>query len=253
MKKFYKQHHKEDNLCRMIPYGCLPTARNLGVIEVVRRAKTVMTIQKQKGGMKATMQVDSSALLKWLKEMNQNTVQLDRAIENFAHSCAGYCVATFILGIGDRHPDNIMVTDSGQMFHIDFGHFLGHFKKKFGITRERVPFVLTADFINVIAKGAENPGKTAEYVKFRQLCCSAYKIMRRNSSLIISLFTMMLSTGIPELQSLDDVAYLRNTLAVDKSEEDALNFFAEKMTEAYYDAWTTKVDWFFHGVKHLNN
>lgn len=52
-----------------------------------------------------------------------------------------------------------------QVFHIDFGHFLDHRKKKFGINRERVPFVLTEDFIRVIAKGSDNPTKSKEFHK----------------------------------------------------------------------------------------
>jgi len=52
-----------------------------------------------------------------------------------------------------------------QVFHIDFGHFLDHRKKKFGINRERVPFVLTEDFIRVIAKGQDSPEKSEEFAR----------------------------------------------------------------------------------------
>lgn len=48
-----------------------------------------------------------------------------------------------------------------QLFHIDFGHILGNFKSKFGIKRERVPFILTYDFIHVIQQG-----KTGNTEKF---------------------------------------------------------------------------------------
>jgi hypothetical protein len=50
-----------------------------------------------------------------------------------------------------------------KLFHIDFGHFLDHKKKKFGYKRERVPFVLTQDFLIVISKGAQECTKTREF------------------------------------------------------------------------------------------
>lgn len=142
---------------------------------------------------------------------NPTEAALDRAIEEFILSCAGYSVATYVLGIADRHSDNIMIKKNGQLFHIDFGHILGHFKEKFGIRRERVPFVLTHDFEYVITKGQKIPSK---FETFQSICEQAFLILRRHGSFIISLFAMMISTGLPELSCEKDLNYLRETLVI---------------------------------------
>lgn len=137
---------------RLIVYNCFSTGSKTGFIEVIKDSLTLFKIQME-GGMKGRYQFDAMQLYRWIALNNNSSESFERAIDLFTKSCAGYCVATFILGVGDRHPDNIMVNKEGRLFHIDFGHFLGHFKKKYGIKRERVPFVLTEDFIRVIAKG----------------------------------------------------------------------------------------------------
>lgn len=232
---------------RMTPYGVVSTGKDLGVIETVRDSSTIMKIQ-QKNGIRSAVQINPHGLYNWI--LNHNKDREEQAIDNFTRSCAGYCVATFILGIKDRHSGNIMVRENGQVFHIDFGHFLNHMKKKFGISRERVPFVLTMDFIKVIARGSDQPLKHKEFKKFQQLCCEAYLIIRKNAYLFINLMSMMLSCGIQELQSLDDISYLRNTLAVEeKDDQKALKYFVTQFHSAYSDAWTVKTDWLFHYIR----
>ena len=174
-------------LCRMIPYGCLSTGNQVGLIEVILNSSTIAKIQK-KSRRGARGAFDRKVLLQWLREQNPSPTQLSKAIENFTLSCAGYTVATYVLGIGDRHSDNIMICRNGQvglgiimgtlftvyklytvytvhalytvqLAHIDFGHFLGNFKSKFGVKRERVPFVLTDDFMYVITNGGDHNSK----------------------------------------------------------------------------------------------
>uniref|UniRef100_A0A8C1EJE4 Phosphatidylinositol-4,5-bisphosphate 3-kinase catalytic subunit beta n=1 Tax=Cyprinus carpio carpio TaxID=630221 RepID=A0A8C1EJE4_CYPCA len=181
-------------------------------------------------------------------DLRQDIDALDKAIEEFTLSCAGYCVATYVLGIGDRHSDNIMVRSTGQLFHIDFGHILGNFKSKFGIKRERVPFILTHDFIHVIQQG--KTGNTEKFGNFRQYCEEAYLILRKNGNLFITLFALMLTAGLPELTSVKDIQYLKDSLALGKTDEEALKQFRQKFDEALRESWTTKVNWMAHIVAH---
>jgi len=96
----------------MNPYGCLSTGAQVGMIEVVLSASTIAKIQKKKGARGA---FDKKLLYQWLRDQNPDPLAMEKAIDNFTYSCAGCCVATYVLGIGDRHSDNIMLRTNGQV------------------------------------------------------------------------------------------------------------------------------------------
>lgn len=139
-------------------------------------------------------------------------------------SLAGYCVATYVLGIGDRHNDNIMIRRDGAFFHIDFGHFLGNFKKKFGYNREKAPFIFTPALARVL-DGTDS----STYRRFEAVCCRAYNVLRKHSNLIITLFFLMVNCGIPELRRPKDMKWLQDKLMPDQSDEFASEHFKEQL------------------------
>jgi len=216
-----------DNLWRaegldleMSPYRTLCVGATTGLIEVVRNAKTTAEITKLAGGATAAFKQDIIA--NWLKQFNTTDELYAKCCRRFALSCAGYCVATYILGICDRHNDNIMIQQSGRFLHIDFGHFLGHKKTWLGLNREPAAFVFTPEYAYVMG-GKGSP----LFEEFVSIACRAYIIVRRHSSIFITLFSLMMSTGIPELQTEDDMNYLRDAFLPDLSEEEASNHFRD--------------------------
>ncbi|XP_052246481.1 phosphatidylinositol 4,5-bisphosphate 3-kinase catalytic subunit delta isoform-like isoform X2 [Dreissena polymorpha] len=226
---------------RLNAYGCIATGPGQGMIEVVGRAKTLAAIQKKSGAF------DKCSLYDWLAENNKGQGQLDTAIEEFTLSCAGYTVATYVLGIGDRHNDNIMLKETGQLFHIDFGHFLGNFKSKLGVCRERVPVVLTTHFEYIITKGDTDRNN---YKRFKDVCIRAYLALRRRGQLLIRLFMMMLTSGIPQLSRISDLDYIKKeTLVLHLTEDEAARHFEKKMNESI-KSMATKINWAIHSFAH---
>lgn len=227
---------------RMTPYRCVATGNELGMIETVLNSDTSANIQKKAGG--AVGAFKATPLMNWIKDRHPTEDSLKEAVARFTHSCAGYCVATYVLGIGDRHNDNIMINENGFLFHIDFGHFLGNFKKVAGIKKERAPFVLTPEFANVM--GSKNG---EDFKLFIKLCCDGFIVLRDHASVFINLFAMMLSTGIPELRSEKDIEYLRDALVLDYSRDQASDTFTQLIYQSL-DSIATQLNFAMHIFAH---
>ncbi|GAX11223.1 hypothetical protein FisN_UnNu033 [Fistulifera solaris] len=46
-------------------------------------------------------------------------------MDRYIKSCAGYSILTYILGVGDRHLDNLLIHSSGAFFHCDYSFLMG--------------------------------------------------------------------------------------------------------------------------------
>ncbi|EAY05942.1 PIKK family atypical protein kinase [Trichomonas vaginalis G3] len=98
----------------------------------------------------------------------------------FTESLASTSMAGFILGLGDRHPANIMLHDTtAKLVHIDFGDCfeVAMRREKF---QERVPFRLTRSLVNALGVN----GLDGEFTK---ACETMLTIMRENGVQIMAL------------------------------------------------------------------
>ena len=208
-------------------YKACAVGEDAGVIEVVDDCMTSAAIsngskRNRSSSFTFTNAFSNEALYEWLREQNPDTRAFERAQTTFMKSCAGYCVATYLLGVGDRHNDNIMCTSSGSVFHIDFGYFFGQKVTMGGIVpKETAPFVLTREFVTVM--GGEDSSLFKDFV---ELCKNAFLYLRRRYKIFVTLIQSLRGDGcIPQLA--DDVSshYITEKFMLHETESAASSHF----------------------------
>ncbi|KAL5968621.1 Phosphatidylinositol 4-phosphate 3-kinase C2 domain-containing subunit beta [Taenia solium] len=250
-------------------FTVMPTEPKRGLIEPVPHSETLRLIN-QNSASNPRFKRDQG-LLMWLREnhsdtkalrkrsqkcltwmdccvqdgwITQNRETADRfpsfflfqAVDNFFHSTVAGSVLTFVLGLGDRHNDNIMMRGNGQSFHIDFAKVFGNFQKILSFNRDRSPFILTPDMVEVV-KFAEPPSSTLSRIEdmpkelvdipsFVRHCCQAYNLLRKYAISIMGLMEMAWQMQLPGLER-GQIGHVYGNLRRSISDAEAETFFKE--------------------------
>ncbi|PAV60950.1 hypothetical protein WR25_25786 isoform B [Diploscapter pachys] len=224
---------------RIVTFRVMPVGYKKGMGELVSNCATLLEIQKDDG---FTGVMKDEVLQKWLEKHNTSEFTFKEASENFTRSCAAWCVITYVLGIGDRHNDNILVTTKGHVFHIDFGKYMGDWQMAAGFRRDRVPFVFTSEMFFVI-NGGRNQA-TESYQTFIDYCCKAFNCLRRNRTNLTNLLRMMACSDVPGI-NMDSLAFVEKNLMLDLSETNATMQFTE-MIQSSLKSLSTRLNFVAH-------
>lgn len=208
---------KLENLdLHLTPYRVLATGQDEGMLEFIPSSSLAQILSEHRSII--------SFLQKFHPDEDGPFGITATCLETFIKSCAGYSVITYILGIGDRHLDNLLLRDDGRLFHVDFGFILGRDPKPFP-----PPMKLCKEMVEAMG-GAESQ----YYTRFKSYCCEAYNILRKSSNLILNLFHLMAGSNIPDIASDPEkgILKLQEKFRLDMDDEECIHFFQDLINES---------------------
>lgn len=197
---------------KLSPYRILATSTTAGAVQFVPSTPLASAVTKYKG---------QGSILSYLRANNPDESAplgvRKEAMDTYVKSCAGYCVITYLLGVGDRHLDNLLLAPDGHFFHADFGYILG---------RDPKPFAPLMKLDNLMIAGMGGPN-SPNFTAFKNYCFTAYTTLRKQSSLILNLFSLMRDANIPDIKIERDKAVwkVQERMCLDMTEEEAIRHF----------------------------
>ncbi|KAJ3480520.1 hypothetical protein NLI96_g8291 [Meripilus lineatus] len=142
-------------------------------------------------------------------------------IDTFVRSCAGYCVVTYLLGVGDRHLDNLLLAPDGHFFHVDFGYILGRDPKPLA-----PPVKVCKEMVDAMG-GVQS----IHYARFKNFCFTAFTILRKSANLILNLVSLMVDANIPHIKHRDVHEQVLGKFCLEMTEEQAIEHFEKLLND----------------------
>lgn len=224
---FYLKQDEQLDL-NITTYNILPISNEYGYIEFVPNSYTLYNIREDR----------QFSIQNFIMEKNPN-ITAAQLRENFTKSCAAYCVITYLLGIGDRHLDNIMITQDAFIFNIDFGYIMGKDPKIMS-----PEFRLTTEMIDAMG-GTES----TYYLKFKDYCYVAYNCLRKHTAIFTILLSQLYSVRPPIRHLYLDEDYIHEQIMErfipHENYKNATFFFKHKLTKNENNYTGSIID-FFH-------
>jgi hypothetical protein len=160
----------EDNISFLATYRVMPISTNSGFIEIVPNSSTLYEI------------LSRGTISNYLYRSNIDK-KVSEVSSNYSASLAFWTVVTYLLGVGDRHLENIMIRNDGVLFHIDYGFV-------FGVDS-------TASFVRLDNNLIEGLGGVEMYEPFKARCCEIYCCLRRHFNFICACLLRLASIKPP--------------------------------------------------------
>ncbi|KAL0232483.1 hypothetical protein PCE1_002824 [Barthelona sp. PCE] len=123
----------------------------------------------------------------------------------FMRSYSAYCIVGHMFGLGDRHLDNVLVSKSGQVVHIDLE--LVFDQGMLLPVPEKVPFRLTQNIFHALNCTAD------EHSEFSNLMCNLFTKLLNHRQLFLFLFNEVLDIKTSMWRSVSGVHAARIALS----------------------------------------